>query len=1253
MIAGATDARNSAIQWVAPGASIIDLRVLNCAGSGYMSSTDEALQWILDHRAEYPIKVVNLSLGAPDVQKDGLDTTSILVNRLVAQGIFVAIAAGNSGDGAGTISSPGTAEFATTVAAATVNKYGKFLSQFSSIGPTSDGRPGIDITAPGGGIRAALTTAKVFGSNYETTMSGTSMATPYVAGIAALLIQQHPELLPTGTLCDLGADCPSGVVKASMVNGIQTQMKTADWFEPGVDAKSGAGMVSASASLTGTPLPPAMFQHLTADGNSETVIQLAPHTSGFSVSILLDASYRTDMWDKVGFFSVALVDENYNTFNKSVVCTLLSENSCLFAAMSFTPRLLTYYLPASTTPQTLVVRTARTLSFGMNIDGFDGEVAVRSGVKISNVSVANGPATVTLERTLDSNTSVTYTISHTGNLATPSQVTLPAGAAGTQATFQVSSTGTNASSSERVVLKDPEGLMLASRVGTRAAGDGPLEYPNILGYDNSTNLSQIMMADDGSILSSSAAQGMTNSSGYGNPFRVAAGSRTVEKYLINQTSTTQIDPIALAQDGSTAIFMEFPAGSGIVPGDESLNYNYFTRNFATGATYEVGPDWTQWDLWYKAPTPTMAISDDGASVVWGTVYPSGDNPIVLVRQSGAGYAVKTTLDSFPGNYSINLFGTSHGRTLVRVRDSANLDEIRSYTGANTYQVLSGNTFNAWTAHFSANGQAIAMHNPNSDELVCNLNGVVTTFALPRQLGMSFFGETRVANDCSWVLMTWEKKASFPRGIAGIQLLKIFSDGTISRLDQSPATASNIRWISNISGTIFLRVSGLQLEPGDLNGEADIYRGLGMSTPENVRMRRSTHVFFDMNFSSLTYGSKRLLGATTQSDGALSYRVTAGPCHIDGNYIVADSGMGSCLLEVTASETDNFLATSGAVTLNLAKRVLTTANIRIDAANSIAVGVPSPYSVFNPDSLSVNEVWVEGQGCSLQEGKITALQAGSCRIKLNRWETENDLGFVTYRDITITKGTFSGSALSVTAPQGLQAGQTFNPVVTNSTGLSNSLFVSGGCTISNGVVTMDQTDTPCTVYLRVLESRNYLAKTVTAVVSKTFPLTNVATRMADRDWASTKILPRGSTLSFNANVTVVSGMCRANGMTLEATGGSGTCVVRVGGYSSARFTYSTLNLTVKLGPSTQTWTTTLPAYSTKKLTTQKYVFLTTGTPKTSLGIAGTFTVTAGCKIVVSGKNISVDMGATKKCVVTLKAAAGFRVPGLTKTYTFTR
>jgi hypothetical protein len=1217
-----------------------------------MGDVDAALQWILDHRAQYPVKVVNLSLGAVDAQKDGRDATSILVNRLVAQGIFVAIAAGNSGDGAGTINAPGTAEFATTVAAATVNKYGAFLAPFTSMGPTSDGRTGIDITAPGGGIRAALTTPKVFGPHYETTMSGTSMATPYVAGIAALLIQQNPNSLPAGTLCDVSADCPSGVVKASMTNGTQDLMRTSDWFEPGVDSKSGAGLVSASASLTGTAVSPARYEHLSTDEQSANVLRFAPHAAGYTVSLLLDTSYRTDMWDKIGSFNVAYVDENYNTPNKTVVCTLLGENSCMFGAFSFTPRLFSYYLPASTTNQYLVIRTARPLSFGVNVAGFNGEMAFGNGVKVSNGSVANGPATITVERTLASSSPTTYTISHTGNLTTAAQVTLPAGSVGTQVTFEVSSSGTQTHSAERVVLRDSQGIMLASKVNTRLSGDGPLEYPNLLGYDNSDNLNPIFLADDGSILSASAAQGMTNDSGYGNPFRVAPDSRTVVKYLIPQTSPTQIDPIALSQDGRTAIFMEFPAGSGIVPGDESLNYNYFTRNLETGVSYEVGPDWSQWNPWYTARTPPMAISEDGSYVVWAVAYPSGDNPVVLVRQSGADFSTKTTLDSFPSNYTINLFGTSHGRTLVRVRDGANLDEMRVYTGANTYQVVAGNTFEAWTAHFSADGQAIALHNPNTDDIVCTLNGVVTTFAAPRQLGKSYFGNTRVANDCSWVLMTWEKREAFPRGAWGVQLLKIYADGTVSKLDEAPGTGSNLGWIANMSGTIFLRVSGLQLEPGDLNGERDIYRGLGMDSPQPVHMRATTHIFLDMDFSALAYKSKRLLGSRTDSDGAVTYRVSYGPCHIDGVYLVADSGQGSCGIEVTAGETDSYLAVSGATSIALSKRQLNSSNLRLEAPASVTVGVPTTISLFNPESLSNTNVWVEGPGCSFTNGVLTAFEAGICKVKVSRSEDQNDLLFENYRDITVTKGTFAADVLAVSAPESVMAGETFRPVVTNTTGVSAQLAAGGGCTMTNGVFTLDQTDTPCTVYLRVMESRNYLAKTVTAVVSKTFPLTNLTTRLSDLDWTSAKVLPRGSTLTFNANVTVVRGQCQADGMTLEATGVSGTCVVKVGGYSSARFTYSTLNLTVKLGPATQTWTTALPTYTTKKLTTQKFVFITTGTPKTNLGIAGTFTVTAGCKILVSGKNISVDMGAAKKCVVTLKAVAGFRVPGLAKTYTFT-
>ncbi|MER5883228.1 S8 family serine peptidase [Streptomyces sp. NPDC001941] len=177
---------------VAPGARIIDGKVLGDTGSGAESDIVVAIDWAVSEGAD----VVNLSLGGPD--SPGTDPLEESINRHTeADGVLFAIAAGNEGPGAGTVGSPGAADGALTVGA--VDSADKTAS-FSSRGPrVGDGAIKPDVTAPGVDITAASAPgsaiAKEYGENPEgyVTISGTSMATPHVAGAAALLKQRHPD----------------------------------------------------------------------------------------------------------------------------------------------------------------------------------------------------------------------------------------------------------------------------------------------------------------------------------------------------------------------------------------------------------------------------------------------------------------------------------------------------------------------------------------------------------------------------------------------------------------------------------------------------------------------------------------------------------------------------------------------------------------------------------------------------------------------------------------------------------------------------------------------------------------------------------------------------------------------------------------------------------------------------------------------------------------------------------------------------
>lgn len=1249
IIAGAIDQRNTAIEGVAPGAKIVDLRVLDCSGSGSFSSIDQALQWILDNRSTYPIKVVNMSLGASDGPQDGLDPTSILINRLVANGVFVAVAAGNGYAPKNNLFVPAVAEFATTVASATVNKYGKFLAQYSSHGPTSDGRPGIDLTAPGSGIRAALTTATASFNNYETTMSGTSMATPYVAGIAALLLDKDPTLLPSGTVCDLSETCPSGVVKASMSNPLQDQMLVSDWFEPGVDPASGAGMVSASASLNQAQPSPSKFVRASFAGASDNVIQIPPHASPHTMSILLDTSFRVDMWERVNF-NVFAVDSTYKQDSLNVVCTLLSETTCLFGEGGWTPRLFTYYLPPSNETTIFVVKSPKDLTFTMNIDSYSGDVSLNSGVKVSSLNLdGQASGTVTLERTADSTSATSYSVFATGGLGVSDSIELPAGPAGTSATLMVTASPNSDSSLDRIVFSSPNGSLLAASVRNRIDGDGPLIFPNPNGFDDSDESSPVYIADDGSILSSSSSTGTANPSGYASPYRVSAGSRMVSKYEIQQASSSQIDTLGYSQDGSSGLFRQYPAGSGIVAGDDANNWTYFVRNLQTGASYEVGPDWSNWSQWYLAPNLPVVLNENGTAAAWAVMYPTGDRPNQLVRQTGPGLSIKTVLDSFSSASTLTLYGYSAGKVLVRVFEPGVVDQLRLYSGAGVYQVLPQSEIQVMSAVFSANGQAVLFANQNTEEFRCTVGGVTKQFPVPTQLGSSFPGLFRVADDCSWMITVWDISPGWPRGKNGLQLIRVQSDGSVTRLDV--ASNSGVAWLSNLAGTVFLRSTTKQLEPGDLNGVNELYRGLGQAAETTVRLKAKPVIAWNLSSETLKFGESMALSASIgEYDAPITFRMVGGQCLIENGRIYAQAGLGSCIFEAVVAEDQNFLETTSLKSIQLAKASRPIGVVTLTADTSVEISSAINFNFVNNADDPYN-FQISGP-CEWNGGQLIARGVGVCTLTAIKYENENYLESRIEARVNIVKKVWANTEFSITAPTTGLVGEKVNIALVNSTGTSPIFSARGGCAVLGLVITLVDSSSPCEVSAAIPESENYAAVTRTLTIQVSEP-TTVSSAVLDADWSTTKVLPRGSRLTFNARVSVVSGNCTANANTLTAAASSGTCFIRVGGYTSGSTVYTSKSFTIKLGPSTQIWTLALPTYSTKKIPLAKFTFITNGQPKTNLGVAGSFVTSSGCKVIKSGKTVAVDMGKLKKCVVTLRASAGFRVPALTKTWTFTR
>ncbi|NYI43677.1 subtilisin family serine protease [Nocardioides aromaticivorans] len=160
---------------LAKSAHLIGVRVLDCNGSGATSGVVAGLDWVVAHHQAGQPAAANMSLGGG--ASTALDAA---VDRVIADGVTMAVAAGNENTDACT-KSPARVPNALTVAASDRNDA---RASFSNRGTC------VDLFAPGVDITSAWL------ANGTNTISGTSMATPHVAGAAALYLESHPSATP-------------------------------------------------------------------------------------------------------------------------------------------------------------------------------------------------------------------------------------------------------------------------------------------------------------------------------------------------------------------------------------------------------------------------------------------------------------------------------------------------------------------------------------------------------------------------------------------------------------------------------------------------------------------------------------------------------------------------------------------------------------------------------------------------------------------------------------------------------------------------------------------------------------------------------------------------------------------------------------------------------------------------------------------------------------------------------------------------
>lgn len=272
-IAAGEGQANPSYRGVAYGAALVGVKVLNSSGSGSTSTIIAGIDWVVQNKNTYNIKILSISLGTSG-SSNGQDALSLACNNAVDNGIVTVVAAGNSGPNKYTIGSPAAAEKVITVGAmADCGEKGFYLANFSSRGPTADGRIKPDVCAPGVNITAARRGT----TNGYVTYSGTSMATPFVAGVVALMLDANPNLTPAQ-------------IKNILSNTCQ------DWGPSGKDIDYGFGRLQAYEAIksaggyngTGPAVPTRGYAYEYLGGSGRTDIwQVNVNSTSYPIAITL------------------------------------------------------------------------------------------------------------------------------------------------------------------------------------------------------------------------------------------------------------------------------------------------------------------------------------------------------------------------------------------------------------------------------------------------------------------------------------------------------------------------------------------------------------------------------------------------------------------------------------------------------------------------------------------------------------------------------------------------------------------------------------------------------------------------------------------------------------------------------------------------------------------------------------------------------------------------------------------------------
>jgi len=224
---------------VAPDANLIAIKASDDEGRGTILDAIYGLQFAVDHKNDYNIRVVNLSLASTIATSYRTDPLDAAVESAYFHGILVVAAAGNRGTAAdATHYSPGNDPYALTVGAVddqgTGDRTDDTVAEWSSTGRTQDGFAKPEITAPGAHIVSTLAGGSAFAELCPTCvvdgsymrLGGTSMAAPVVAGAAAVVFEAHPEWTPDqvkSTLIETGRNVDGGPDEVNTFAAVTTE----------------------------------------------------------------------------------------------------------------------------------------------------------------------------------------------------------------------------------------------------------------------------------------------------------------------------------------------------------------------------------------------------------------------------------------------------------------------------------------------------------------------------------------------------------------------------------------------------------------------------------------------------------------------------------------------------------------------------------------------------------------------------------------------------------------------------------------------------------------------------------------------------------------------------------------------------------------------------------------------------------------------------------------------------------------------